>query len=73
MARKKIRTLSDWLEQREMSQVDFARLVGASQPTVSKWINDRVPRMPRRKFWRSMTALGIPRDVILNPSGKDAA
>jgi transcriptional regulator with XRE-family HTH domain len=47
-------TLATWLAQREMSQAEFAKRIGATPASVSRWISGK--SLPRRGALRAIDA-----------------
>ena len=57
--------LKQYLEDHEISQTEFGRLVGVSQPTVSGWLNGEIlPSAEKLKEMSNKTALTI--DALLD-------
>lgn len=62
--------LKTYLERNEISQAQFAQLVGVTQPTVSDWINGRMlPSTDRLVEISRVTGLSIDK-LLDNPARK---
>jgi transcriptional regulator with XRE-family HTH domain len=65
--------LKTYLERKEISQAQFAQLVGVTQPTVSDWINGRMlPSTDRLVEISRVTGLSIDK-LLDNPARKRAS
>lgn len=63
-------SLKTYLERKEISQAQFAQLVGVTQPTVSDWINGRMlPSTDRLVEISRVTGLSIDK-LLDNPARK---
>jgi predicted XRE-type DNA-binding protein len=61
------------LEERQLTQIEAAGIVGVSQPDLSRMLNGRFREVSVERILRMLTRLGCEMEIVVKPRGRKRA